>query len=108
MLKLMVRNIGKKLQYSDPEIAVAARRLQILTCCEIFISILPSYRIIDRSEEPEPTTKLSKDVKKQWDVEEALLTTYQQYLTLLEVDILKKTNVSKIRTQLLKQIRPAA
>lgn len=72
------------------------------------MSILPDYRIIDRSEEPETKVKLSKEVELQYKIEAALLNVYQEYLTMLETEVLKKARLSKIRMELLKQIKPAA
>lgn len=57
--------------------------LAILSLLAIFKDILPAYRIRLPSTK-EMAVKVSKDTKKMWDYERALLHTYQDFLKLLE------------------------
>ncbi|GKY94613.1 hypothetical protein MPSEU_000426800 [Mayamaea pseudoterrestris] len=58
-------------------------QLALLSLLAVFKDILPSYRIRLPSIK-EMAVKVSKDTKKMWDFERALLTHYQDYLKLLE------------------------
>jgi nucleolar complex protein 3 len=58
-------------------------RLAILSLLAIFRDILPSYRIRLPSVK-EMAVKVSRDTKKLWDYERALLAHYQEYLQVLE------------------------
>lgn len=58
-------------------------QLAILSLLAIFMDILPAYRIRLPSVK-EMAVKVSKDTKKLWDYERALLSHYQEYLQLLE------------------------
>jgi nucleolar complex protein 3 len=58
-------------------------QLAIMSLLAIFIDILPSYRIRLPTTQ-EMAVKVSKDTKKVWDYERALLHHYQLYLKLLE------------------------
>ena len=58
-------------------------RLALLSLLAIFQDIIPSYRIrLPTSEEL--AVRVTKETKKIWDYERALLSSYQQYLKLLE------------------------
>ena len=58
-------------------------RLAMLSLLSIFQDILPSYRIRLPTAE-ELTVRVTKETKKIWDYERSLLSSYQQYLKLLE------------------------
>lgn len=58
-------------------------QLAIMSLLAIFIDILPSYRIRVPTAQ-EMAVKVSKETKKVWDYESALLHHYQQFLKLLE------------------------
>ena len=57
--------------------------LALMSLLAVFKDILPSYRIRLPTDQ-EMAVKVSKDTKKLWDYEKALLQHYQQYLKLLE------------------------
>lgn len=58
-------------------------KLAILSLLAIFQDIIPTYRIRLPTAQ-ERSVKVSKDIKKLWDYESKLLSTYQQYLKLLD------------------------
>ena len=58
-------------------------KLALLSLLAIFQDIIPSYRIRLPSA-AEMSVRVSKDTKALWDYERSLLTSYQQYLKLLE------------------------
>jgi nucleolar complex protein 3 len=58
-------------------------RLSMLSLLAIFQDILPSYRIRLPTAD-ELSVRVTKETKKIWDYERALLSSYQQYLKLLE------------------------
>ena len=91
LLKKLISSIKDRLKSKKHlDFSISSIKFIILTVTEIFVNILPSYRIRDRSEDEAPKVKISKDVKKQWDEEEALLTAYQEFLAILETEILAK------------------
>lgn len=67
---------------SDQTSSLSAK-LALLSLLAIFKDILPSYRIRLPSTK-EMAVKVSKDTKKLWDYEQAMLAHYQDYLKLLE------------------------
>ena len=91
--------LDEKAFNNEPEIAILSSKLKILTVCEIYISILPSYIISDRSEMDE-VQKLSKDVKARWENDKQLLNGYQDFLTLLETVLLEDSRTSRKFTHL--------
>jgi nucleolar complex protein 3 len=58
-------------------------QLAIMSLLALFKDILPAYRIRPPTKQ-EMAVRVSKDVKKLWDYERAVLNHYQQYLQLLE------------------------
>ena len=62
------------------DVDVVLRAVELL--CKVFQEILPSYRLRENVEES--TVKLSKEVKNLREYEETLLTSYKEYLGILE------------------------
>jgi nucleolar complex protein 3 len=76
----------------DPDAHVA--RLAMLSLLAVFRDVLPAYRIRPPPNEADQQQLVSKEVRRVWDYEAALLQAYQQYLkALLEVSGHKQTAV---------------
>lgn len=80
---LNINCLKKLLDFTCKKELVAIRRLAIISLCEIFQDIAPGYRIRPLSEK-ETSTRVSKDVRKIREFEEALIANYHAYLNVLE------------------------